>query len=87
MKALIAIQAEWTSGATYQQRINHLTGATPGGLNGANTLVPGTTVFDDTSVDTLTGGGGQDWFLANRSGGGTLDTITDLAAGEVVTDL
>jgi uncharacterized repeat protein (TIGR01451 family) len=85
--ALCSIYAEWSRlNLSYQARINHLTGATGGGLNGTNLLQPGQTVFDDTSVDTLTGRQGQDWFLLNRTGGGTLDT-SDRSGTEIATDL
>lgn len=45
------------------------------------------TVSDDGAQDVLTGSSGQDWFLANVSGGGVLDKLTDLSATEFATDL
>ncbi len=87
---LCAIQREWQrSDLSYQARINHLTGATPGGLNGTSylkTTPPGQTVFDDSSQDRLTGANGSDWFLLNRSGGTVLD-LSDRTGSEVATDL
>jgi Ca2+-binding RTX toxin-like protein len=87
---LCAIGREWQrSDVAYQTRINHLTGATPGGLNGTSYLkagAPGQTVFDDTSQDRLTGANGGDWFLLNLSGGTVLDT-SDRTGSEVSTDL
>jgi predicted extracellular nuclease len=87
---LCAIQREWLrTDLAYQARINHLTGSTPGGLNGPYLLkgaAPGQTVFDDASPDTLSGGNGSDWFLLNRSGGTVLD-ISDRTGTEVATDI
>jgi Ca2+-binding RTX toxin-like protein len=87
---LCAIGREWQrSDVVYQTRINHLTGATPGGLNGTTYLkagAPGQTVFDDSSQDRLTGANGSDWFLLNRSGGTVLD-LSDRTGSEVATDL
>jgi Ca2+-binding RTX toxin-like protein len=87
---LCAIQPEWLrTDLSYQARIKHLTGATLGGLNGPNLLkaaAPGQTVFDDTSLDALTGANGSDWFLLNLSGGTVLDT-SDRTGPEVATDL
>lgn len=79
--ALNAILAEWTSTRTYTQRINNLTGATSGGINGSTLLQPGTTVSGDTSADTLTGGRATDWFFASPN-----DT-TDARAFETITQL
>ena len=87
---LCAIQPEWLrTDITYAARISHLTGATPGGLNGANFLKAsgaGQTVFDDSSRDTLSGANGSDWFLLNLTGGTVLDT-SDRNGPEVATDL
>ena len=44
---------------------------------------PDATVFDDTSVDVLTGSAGHDWFFANLEGIGVQDKIADL--GEEIT--
>lgn len=86
-KALCSIYAEWSRlNLSYQARIDHLTGAAGGGLNGANLLKPGQTVFDDTSKDRLTGGLGQDWFLLNTIGASPLDT-SDRKGSEIATDL
>jgi Ca2+-binding RTX toxin-like protein len=85
--ALCSIYAEWSNlPRSYQSRINHLTGASSGGLNGTNWLKPGQTVFDDSSKDTLIGGPGQDWFLLNTTGAGILDT-SDRNRWEIATDL
>lgn len=67
--ALAAILAEWgRSDADDATRISHLTGATPGGNNGATFLRGGNnaTVFDDGGAeDSLTGNAGQDWFFSS----------------------
>jgi Ca2+-binding RTX toxin-like protein len=87
---LCAIGREWLrTDLAYPARINHLTGATPGGLNGTTYLkasTSGQTVFDDTSQDRLTGANGSDWFLLNLSGGTVLD-LSDRNGSEVATDL
>jgi hypothetical protein len=55
-QALGGLRNEWVrTDATYQVRIDHLSGATPGGLNGAYYLKAapqGQTVFDDTGRAT-----------------------------------
>src|SRR5262249_23851776 len=84
-QAIAAIMAEWTSSNSYLDRIHHLDGSKLGGLNGSY-LINGSTVHDDTAVDTLSGGGDSDWFLANLTGG-TLDVLKDRKSGEVATDL
>jgi len=95
--ALCAILTEWTSARSYAVRVANLQGAgtgtdSAGRLNGGYFLrvtdqAGTTTVFDDGAADVLTGASGQDWFLANVSGGGVRDRVTDLSAAEFVTDL
>jgi hypothetical protein len=79
--ALMSILAEWQSANPYATRVSHLKAG--GGLNGSNTLVLGTTVIDDGSADSLTGGshipGALDWFFQ-----GVHDTIHNLEAGEQI---
>jgi hypothetical protein len=58
----------------------------PGGLKGANVLVASATVTNDTAIDTLTGGAGQDWFFRDRVGTGVSDG-SDLVASELAIDL
>jgi len=80
--ALMAIQAEWTSTASYAFRVLHLSGL-PGGLNGANFLRVGTDVFDDGAADHLSGGTlDVDWFLYNLM----QDVLADHEAGELQND-
>jgi Ca2+-binding RTX toxin-like protein len=78
--ALVAIRNEWIRmDESFPQRISNLRGDTSGGLNGSFVLKT-TTVTEAGAADTLTGGGGQNWFWADR----TQDTITDLGSGDQV---
>ena len=81
--ALAAILAEWDSTAaeTYQQRINEITGAVSGGLNGSYDL-NSSTVHHASSAVTLVGGTGTafDWFFALQP----RDTILHYQTGEQV---
>src|SRR5262249_1883264 len=68
LTALASIMAEWgRTDIGYQDRINHLTGSVPGGLNGT-VFLNALTVHDDAAVDQLFGGSGQDWFLYRAFG-------------------
>jgi Ca2+-binding RTX toxin-like protein len=80
--ALLAVLNEWNSSASYATRVAHLKGTVPGGLNGTWRL-NSTTVKKDTSVDTLTGNTGLDFFFANLGTPGK-DVLTDLFAEETV---
>jgi uncharacterized delta-60 repeat protein len=87
--ALSALSAEWTSNTPRQDRINHISGVTPGGLNGSFVLTVGTggTISDDSAKDTYTGGNDLDWFFRRNTGGsGSRDVILDNFLGEQVTD-
>jgi Ca2+-binding RTX toxin-like protein len=84
LAALNAIMAEWArTDLGYQSRIDHLTGAVSGGLNGPY-LLSSATVHDDAAVDHLDGGSGQDWFFA-RATGATADVISHKKSNEIVT--
>ena len=73
---------EWTrTDIEFAQRVEHLTGQTEGGYNGA-TLLNSTTAHDDGVEDVLTGSSGQDWFLFNNDGNGVQDRATDLSTFE-----
>jgi len=50
-------------------------------------LITASNVHDDTSVDTLLGGGGNNVFFMNVSGAGTKDKKNDSSAGDKVTDI
>ena len=74
--SLRSLMAEWKrTDQNYQQRINHLIGATSGGQNGTVQL-KSSKITDDAVVDQIFGGQGTDWFW----GGNT--EILDLVAGE-----
>lgn len=84
--ALCGIRAEWRrTDARFKVRIAHLSGTQAGGHNGSDLLTTAT-VHDDTDVDSLTGWRGRDWYFANRTGGGVLDT-TDAGNPDRVTEL
>jgi Ca2+-binding RTX toxin-like protein len=64
--ALVAIHAEWgTSGHSYEERVANIRGVAPNGnrLNDNWFLTAGTTLFNDTLVDTLIGEADTDWFI------------------------
>lgn len=96
LAALNAVMAEWGSNSTYAIRIGHLSGGA-GGLNGSVFLhgndasggIGNQTVFDDNTIDRLTGSQGVDWFLANIVADNSpfKDIITDLANSEAATDI
>jgi Ca2+-binding RTX toxin-like protein len=73
--ALEAILAEWQSADSYTTRISKIKAGLPGGYK----LVWGTTVYDNGKVDTLTGGGGMNWFFT-----GANDKVTDYQSGEQI---
>ena len=83
---LRALLAEWNSSRTYAQRVNNLRGTSVTGtpLNGGSYLrnAPMDTLIDDGVADILTGGLGNDWFLAMPS-----DSITDAALTELIDTL
>lgn len=53
-------------------------------MNGVSLLKTTVTVFDDTSVDSLTGSMGQDWHFANKVAPGSM---IDLVIGKVTNEL
>lgn len=70
------LRQAWLSGSSYADRVNNLQNAV--GTNGAS-LKANINVSDDSgNDDTLTGGSGDDWFLAAID-----DVITDLLSGEL----
>lgn len=90
LAALCAIMAEWTSEADFAARVAHITGPA-GGLNGsyflnADAANGPVTVFDDGSEDSLRGGDGADWLMANLIGSGVQDKL-HLDAEDIFTDL
>jgi hypothetical protein len=82
LAAWAAIMDEWArADLAYNGRADHLFGTTGGGLNGTWVL-NGTTLTDDGAADSLTGGGGTDWFLT-----WALDQATDRKNGERLTNM
>jgi hypothetical protein len=79
---LNALMAEWSSGNSYQVRVDHLLGNSGGGANTSFILSPAT-VSNDTDVDYLTGNGGQDLFLADS----LQDVINDQDINETYTHI
>jgi Ca2+-binding RTX toxin-like protein len=66
--AMRLVRQEWArTDNTLAERMDHLTGALPGGLNGSYFLGT-TTIQEDSAVDDLRGNGGTDWFFAAASG-------------------
>lgn len=61
--SLNAVQAEWTSGHSYPDRVTYLSG-TPGGANGG-TYLNASTVLADSAVDTVFGNSEYDWFVVD----------------------
>ncbi|MBY0588338.1 hypothetical protein K2X85_14270 [bacterium] len=68
---LIAVYSAWQLPGTTSDRKTNIEGGSGSTLNPAYTLVAGTTLLDDNSVDTLLGDADSDWFL--------YDFATDLA--------
>jgi hypothetical protein len=63
LAALTALMAEWTRDDAYRSRLDRPQGSAFDGLNVGHFLDEHT-LRHDPSRDTLTGGAGQDWFLA-----------------------
>jgi Ca2+-binding RTX toxin-like protein len=77
--ALDAILAEWTSGNSYEVRIDNLEGNGGGsGANGSFVLIDDVTVAEGI-IDTLAGNEDRDWFFT-----GTPNKLRDRAQNEVV---
>jgi hypothetical protein len=86
--ALTAISNEWSSNDAYATRISRITGASTGGVNGSSffkTSGSSQNVFDDSAIDALAGGSGQDWFILHRTGS-NID-LADLASNETGTNV
>lgn len=77
--ALAQIMAEWDrTDLGFMARVNDLTGATSGGLNGPYLLTagPGGTVHDDGSTDlVLAWGRGADWLFVDTRGASPHDWV------------
>jgi len=76
---LKAIRTSWNGGGTYADRVAALK---------ATLLRPGVDLFDDTSIDILSGDEGRDWFVANTSlFSGVPDLVVSDLFREIVTDV
>jgi Ca2+-binding RTX toxin-like protein len=76
LRSLAAIQFEWLrTDRTYATRVNAIRNG--GGLNGTNVFNAGTLIAD-AQRDTLLGGNGSDWFIADNM------DVTDRRAGELL---
>ena len=80
LTGLTNVMAEWTSAASYTDKVAHLSG-TAGGLNNG-TFLTAATVQNDNVKDTLAGKAGLDWFLSS-----TLDVVTGAGPGETKTTI
>jgi fibronectin-binding autotransporter adhesin len=77
--ALNAVLQEWARpDADYRTRVGQLTGTLTGGLNGPYFLSSATSI-NDSAVDLMTGGSGQEFFFKSPG-----DLIPNLDRGEVV---
>jgi phospholipase C len=90
-EALRALLKEWSSTSeTFQQKMDHLTGAVPGGQNELTStkyLLTTATVHDNGESDELKASktqGVADWIFAHLSGH-RKDDVDNLQAGDVVT--
>ena len=82
--AYLAILQEWTrADLAYNGRVDHISGAVAGGLNGTFKL-NATTVFDDNkAADTMWGRAGTDWFITTAN----KDNVMDKVSWETITKL
>ncbi|MBA2708671.1 MAG: PKD domain-containing protein [Gemmatimonadaceae bacterium] len=85
--ALNAIMAEWTSGRTYAERVSNVRNGTGSATrdNGNYFISPDVTAFDDDATDTLSGGGGRDWYVVEGDAPNA-DIILDLNPNEIRDD-
>ena len=87
-----ALLTEWISASSFANRLAHLEGTLAGGFNSGFTLTQ-STVKEDCSLDTLTGGsnglGNTDWYLRNSLGATVAlrDTFSDTDADSVFTEI
>ncbi|MCA9190793.1 MAG: hypothetical protein KDB03_03485 [Planctomycetales bacterium] len=85
--AIWAIQSEWNSARSYEERATNLRGPSSSlRANGEVFLVTsGTnaTVFEDHDSDELVGGSGRDWYFANLA----FDLLDDVSKDEWMDEL
>ena len=80
--ALAGIKREWVRATSYTNRVGHLFGTLPGGLNGAALLDAASLQDDGGDLDGLTGGLDTDWFITFAG-----DNAIDPTTGETLTVL
>lgn len=76
LAALENIRSIWQSAGDYATRVNTL----------SNGLLSDSNVFEDSAIDTVKGGSGQDWFLINEDGP-FADVLRDLKSSETTADI
>jgi Ca2+-binding RTX toxin-like protein len=76
--ALDAVMSVWRLSDTYADRVAILR-VNAGVVGGSPVKLDTATVLDDGAADSLTGGGGEDWFFSLGA-----DVVTDLATGELL---
>ena len=61
---IFQVWEQWRTSDPIETRVDYLTGAQTGGvIDPEFVLVPGTTVLNDGAVDTVLGGGDEDWLV------------------------
>jgi acid phosphatase len=84
LTALRAILAEWSrTDIGYADRVAHVTGSAPGGLNAPYLLNAASVIDDDRADDLDVASGGSNLYFA-RLAGPRRDVINGLSAGEIV---
>jgi Ca2+-binding RTX toxin-like protein len=82
--AIDEVMDEWSGGNTYVARVANILGSGLNPVTPAQRFVPRATLFDsESSIDTLQGGSGDDWFLSDFGE----DIIADALSGEIETDI
>ncbi len=84
----LAVFSEWLAAKTYEDRVDNIIGASgaPDPLPSADQLADGVSVFDDSEIDSITGGSGDDFYFADLDP--TIeDVLTDKAIDELVEEL
>lgn len=61
------LQLEWLSASSYNDRLLHLLGLLPGGINGSTILDPENNVLEDGAVDVVLGDGDLDLIIGNSN--------------------
>ena len=72
----------WTAGTAYATRVTNIRSATGVGASGAS--LGDDNVRDDTDIDNLNGGPGQDYFLLNKTGANPADRARITTKGRLI---